>query len=54
MRIPNHAPGFAGQWGRPEWVDASDLSESFWTDIADEDVSFDSDPVSIIIAAEEA
>ena len=53
MRIPNHAPGFGGQWGRPEWVDSSDLSESFWVDAADEDVSYDQDPLVLLIAAEE-
>lgn len=54
MRIPNHAPGFAGQWGYPQWVDASDLSESFWQDVADEDSSVDGDPLLILLAAEEA
>lgn len=53
MRIPNHAPGFANQWGRPEWVDATDLSESFWVDVADEDVSYDADPLVLLIAAED-
>jgi len=54
MRIPNHAVGFSGQWGRPEWVEASDLSETFWSDAADEDTTFDADPLTIILAAEEA
>jgi hypothetical protein len=52
MRIPNHAPGFAGQWGYPQWVDATDMSESFWVDVADEDVSYDSDPLLILLAEE--
>lgn len=54
MRIPNHAEGFADQWGRPDWISADDLYEGFWIDCADEDVSFDSDPLFILIAAEEA
>ena len=54
MRIQNHAVGFSGQWGRPEWVEASDLSETFWSDVSDEDVSFDTDPLLILINAEEA
>jgi hypothetical protein len=52
MYISNHALGFAGQWGRPEWVDASDLSESFWMDVADEDSSVDGDPLLILLAEE--
>ena len=54
MRIPNHQPGFGGQWGRPDWVDAGDLAEGFWTDTADEDVTWETDPLAILIAAEEA
>lgn len=53
MYISNHAPGFAGQWGRPDFVRADDLSESFWVDVADEDVSYDADPLTLLIAVEE-
>lgn len=52
--IPNHAPGFGSQWGRADFVAEGDLSESFWADIADEEVGFDSDPLTILLAAEEA
>ena len=53
MYISNHAPGFAGQWGYAEFVRADDLSESFWVDVADEDVSFAADPLALLIAVEE-
>jgi len=54
MRIPNHAEGFSNQWGRPDWISADDLSESFWVDAADEEPCFESDPLYILISAEEA
>lgn len=54
MYISNHAAGFANQWGYAEFVRADDLSESFWVDVADEDVSFDADPLALLIAAEDA
>ena len=55
MRIPNHAEGFANQWGFADWISADDLSEGFWSfDTSDEDASFESDPLFILIAAEEA
>lgn len=53
MYISNHAAGFANQWGHAEFVRADDLSESFWQDIADEDVSFAADPLTLLIAVEE-
>lgn len=55
MRRPNHAEGFNNQWGFADWISADDLSEGFWAfDTADEDVSFDADPIFTLIAAEEA
>lgn len=54
MRIPNHAEGFSGQWGYPQWVEATDLSESFWSDVEDEDASSNADPLLILLDAEEA
>lgn len=53
MYISNHALGFANQWGYAEFVRADDLSESFWVDVADEDVSFAADPLTLLIAVEE-
>lgn len=53
MYISNHAAGFANQWGYAEFVRADDLSESFWVDVADEDVSYDADPLALLIAAED-
>lgn len=53
MYISNHAAGFANQWGYAEFVRADDLSESFWVDVADEDVSYDADPLILLIAAED-
>ena len=54
MYISNHALGFAGQWGRADYVRADDLSEGFWQDVSDEEPSFDTDPLTLIIAAEES
>jgi hypothetical protein len=56
MKLSNHAEGFRNQWGYAQWVDASDLSESFWQADTDEEgeVSPTADPVLILIAAEEA
>ena len=53
MYISNHALGFAGQWGKADYVRADDLSEGFWMDVGDEEVGFDSDPLTLLIAAEE-
>jgi hypothetical protein len=53
MYISNHAAGFANQWGYAEFVRADDLSESFWVDVADEDVSYDADPLVLLISAED-
>lgn len=54
MYISNHAEGFANQWGRPDYVRADDLSEGFWQDVSDEEVGFDADPLTLLIAAEDA
>ena len=64
----NHAAGFAGQWGRPDWVDEADIDASaeaeagevgeldLTLDALDEgvDVPISVDPMLIWIAIEEA